>query len=120
MDNFTPRVTDCADFTGTGIVMTSTGGTASPGGPTGTGSGGVAETASAGENGGGSLRVSTHSFYLCCRGYLCGYRCGILGKERNLSIMFVLAGGESREFGCRWYQKSENAKLTFHFKYNII
>lgn len=49
MDDFTPRVTDCAEFTG---VATSTGGTASPGGPTGTGSGGVAETASAGENGG--------------------------------------------------------------------
>lgn len=57
MDNFTPRVTDCAEFTGTGVV-TSTGGTASPGGPTGTGSGGVTETASASAGGnGGSLRV---------------------------------------------------------------
>lgn len=57
MDKFTPRVTDCAEFTGSGTEMTSTGGTASPGGPTGTGAGGVVETASAGQNGAGSLRL---------------------------------------------------------------
>lgn len=63
MDNFTPRVTDCAEFTGAGVV-TSTGGTASPGGPMETGSAGAAETAAAGENVAGSLRLQ-HRGLLC-------------------------------------------------------
>lgn len=58
MDNFTPRVTDCAEFTGSGIEVTSTGGTASPGGSTETGAGtSASETGSAGQSGGGSLRL---------------------------------------------------------------
>lgn len=37
---------------------------ASPGGPTGTGAGGVAKTASAGQNGGGSIRLQ-HTTAIC-------------------------------------------------------
>lgn len=65
MDNFTPRVTNCAEFAGSGTEITSTGGTASPGGSTGTGAGGAAsQTASAGQNGGGSFGLQ-HTAAVC-------------------------------------------------------